>query len=187
ILQHVHAAGQRVADDARAHVQRDDQFGRAVGQPQVVLPTAIFDDVHDHASDCGAAASCGKSLLPMMVRFKPTCTITSLPSTSTAILSLMFQPSDPVENSLTMAIISLPPMTTGTGLAAVRNCSRVMASDALEDLAIRVSFREWSGLKRKTRSRGRLRVGVGSWIMPFSASGPRSSYCPARPVRDRGS
>src|SRR5438477_9515208 len=88
-------------------------------------------------ADPPAGRSCGRSLLPMIVRFNPTCTVTSCPATSTCIFSLTFQPSDPVENSLAAAVISLPLMTTLIGLAAVRNCSRVIGSGALDDLAIR--------------------------------------------------
>src|SRR5262249_36914472 len=68
----------------------------------------------------------GSSLLPTMVRLSPTCTGTLTPSTCRVILVLMFQPSEPVENSLTSASCSLPSMITLTGLAPLRNWARVM-------------------------------------------------------------
>src|SRR5439155_10095398 len=82
-------------------------------------------------SSAGAAgvagrASSGSSLLPTMVRFSPICTGTLTPSICRLILLLRYQPSEPVENSLTSASCSLPSMTTLIAFAVARNCARVM-------------------------------------------------------------
>src|SRR5688572_32462720 len=73
-----------------------------------------------------ALESFGRSLLPTMVRFRPICTLTGVPPTLTVALLLMFQPSEPVENSLTSAIMGMPLMVTSTGLAFSWKCLRVM-------------------------------------------------------------
>src|SRR5437763_465751 len=52
-----------------------------------------------------------------MVRFSPIWTDTGLPSISTVVLPLRYQPSEPVENSLTSAISGTPATVTVTGLA----------------------------------------------------------------------
>jgi hypothetical protein len=62
----------------------------------------------------------------MIVRFKPICTDTGTPSTSMLVLPVKYQPSDPVENSLTSANNGSPLITTVTGLAAARNCRRLI-------------------------------------------------------------
>src|SRR5262249_20154036 len=54
------------------------------------------------------------------------CTDTGVPPTLIVVLLLMFQPSEPVENSLTSAISGTPLMTTSTGLACSWKCLRVM-------------------------------------------------------------
>src|SRR5437868_6967101 len=61
----------------------------------------------------GAAASCGNSLLPTTVMLRPICTATGVPSISTLILLLRYQPSDPVENSRAPASRVCPAMVTG--------------------------------------------------------------------------
>src|SRR5262249_5796085 len=73
--------------------------------------------------------SCGNSLLPTIVMFMPICTDTSVPLMSICTLSLMFQPSEPVEKSLGTAWYSLPLMDTVNGLALAlysAHCLRVM-------------------------------------------------------------
>src|SRR4051812_31833786 len=61
-----------------------------------------------------------------MVKFRPTCTGTLTPSISTLILLLRYQPSDPVENSLTSASSLLSPICTTIGLALVRKSARLI-------------------------------------------------------------
>src|SRR5262245_8324424 len=56
----------------------------------------------------------------------PICTVTGLPPMSRVILSLTFQPSEPVENSLGLAWYSRSPIRTVSGLAWVRNSARLM-------------------------------------------------------------
>src|SRR5262249_28998095 len=55
-----------------------------------------------------AAPSLGKSFEPTIVTFRPTCTVTGVSPIISVILLLMFQPSEPVENSRAAAIILLP-------------------------------------------------------------------------------
>src|SRR4051812_35917172 len=61
-----------------------------------------------------------------MVRFMPICTDTGVPPTSMVILPLRYQPSEPVENSLTSACNGTSPTLTVTALALVRKSLRVM-------------------------------------------------------------
>src|SRR4051812_34743557 len=61
-----------------------------------------------------------------MVRFRPIWTGTRTPSTSTVVLALRYQPSDPVENSLTSASSCWLPIITVTCLALARNSARVI-------------------------------------------------------------
>src|SRR5262245_35409624 len=49
--------------------------------------------------------------------FMPICTVTGFSPTLIVILPLRYQPSEPVENSLTSADMGMPLMTTSTGLA----------------------------------------------------------------------
>src|SRR5262249_19319002 len=77
----------------------------------------------------GDAASGGSSLLPMIVRFMPICTVTGLPLTSIVALSLTFQPREPVENSLTTAWNVLSLTVIVSGLACSRNSARLMGHD----------------------------------------------------------
>src|SRR6266545_5608925 len=77
------------------------------------------------SSAAGAAASRGRSLLPTTVRFSPICTDTMVPSMSMVVFSLRFQPSEPVENSLTPTTKVRSPMVTLIGLALARNWARV--------------------------------------------------------------
>src|SRR5258708_7622944 len=77
----------------------------------------------------GGGWSCGNSLLPTIVRFMPTCSVTSLPLISTVIFSLTFQPSEPVENSFGTALYSRSPIFTVMVLACSGNSARVIGED----------------------------------------------------------
>src|SRR5262249_30164347 len=95
------------------------------------------------------------------------------------IFSLMFHPSDPVENSLAIAVISLPLITTVTGLAEERNCSRVIGSDAF-DLAICRSF--W--LAWETRGRPASYHAGRPWVVVSRASPSVPRLLPALPLAE---
>src|SRR5207248_7984473 len=78
-----------------------------------------------------AAASLAISLLPTIVKLRPICTATGLPSMVIVILPLRYHTSEPVENSLTGACMGVPLMTTSTGLACCRNWVCVMGHEVL--------------------------------------------------------
>src|SRR6476659_9894455 len=78
-----------------------------------------------------AWAALGSSLLPTIVRFMPTWTVTATPFTSISVFPFRYQPSDPVENSFGWAVILLPLMVTSTGLAPSVNCWRVIGQVVL--------------------------------------------------------
>src|SRR3954454_8583631 len=61
-----------------------------------------------------------------MVRFRPICTDTRVPSISITVLPLRYQPRDLVENSLGSASSCWLPMVIATGLAFARKSARVM-------------------------------------------------------------
>src|SRR5438067_10752945 len=61
-----------------------------------------------------------------MVRFMPTWTMTSLPLISMVILSLTFQPSEPVEKFLGLAVNVLSPTVILSVWACWLNSSRVI-------------------------------------------------------------
>src|SRR5262245_32815070 len=82
----------------------------------------------------------GSSLLPTIVRFSPTCTVTFTPFTSTTVLPFKYQPREPVENSRGSASMGAPAIATSTGLAPSRNCWRVIG---LAVLAISSLLAEW--------------------------------------------
>lgn len=69
--------------------------------------------------------SLGSSLDPTIVRFMPTWTLTDFSPTLRFVLPVKYQPSEPVENSFTSAVIGIPLMTTSTGWAFSRNSPRV--------------------------------------------------------------
>src|ERR1700733_2454484 len=79
----------------------------------------------------------GNSFDPTIVIFIPICTVTGVSPTFTLTLPFRYQPSEPVENSLTSAVIGMPLMTTSSGLACL-NCSRVIEQVVLT--AMRHSF-----------------------------------------------
>src|SRR5436305_1082572 len=56
----------------------------------------------------------------------PICTETGVPPTSIVVLPFRYQPSEPVENSLTSACKGISPILTVTGLAFARNSSRLI-------------------------------------------------------------
>src|SRR5262249_30084280 len=84
----------------------------------------------------GAPSARGHSLLPTTVRVIPVCSVTDLPPMSSVVLSLMFQPSEPVENSLGTAVYFLSPIWTSTGFAFWANSARVIGHDVFLAIAI---------------------------------------------------
>ena len=79
----------------------------------------------------------GNSLEPTIVRFMPICTLTHFSPTLTFVFPFKYHPSEPVENSLTSAVIGIPLIVISTGLASLRNSERVTEH---VDLAIQSSF-----------------------------------------------
>src|SRR5437879_1268673 len=76
------------------------------GLHTVLPPNGLCTDLRLTASNdpyLSADPSLGSSLLPTTVRFRPICTATGTPSISMVVLPLRYQPSEPVENSLTGA------------------------------------------------------------------------------------
>src|SRR6266849_6059154 len=61
-----------------------------------------------------------------MVSLRPTWTFTGLPSIESAGLPPQYQPSEPVENSLTSAMRGTPLMTMGSDVAFWRKVSRLI-------------------------------------------------------------
>src|SRR5437588_1081895 len=61
-----------------------------------------------------------------MVKLTPICTDTGVPLMSITVLPFRYQPSEPVENSLTSAIMSLPLMLILMGLAWPRKSARLI-------------------------------------------------------------
>src|SRR6266436_4168655 len=82
----------------------------------------------------------------MIVKLRPSCTCTGVPSISMTVLPLRYQPSDPVENSLVGTIMGTSQTVMVTGLARLRNCSRVMGQFVFFDIATSLSG------KRENRS-----------------------------------
>ena len=57
----------------------------------------------------------GSCLEPTTVMFIPICTLTDLSPTLILALPFRYQPSEPVENSLTSAVMGTPLIVTSTG------------------------------------------------------------------------
>src|SRR5262245_30317435 len=66
-----------------------------------------------------------------MVRLTPICTETGVPSIVIVVLPLRYQPSEPVENSLTGATMGMPLIVISTGLACSLNCLRLIGQVVL--------------------------------------------------------
>src|SRR5204863_7776884 len=75
--------------------------------------------------------SLGSSFDPTIVRFNPICTLTGFSPMRIVVLPFKYQPSDPVENSLTSAINGMPLMMTSTALASCKNSARVIGQFVL--------------------------------------------------------
>src|SRR5262245_65526409 len=90
---------------------RDTSRRRRPASPAVSL-APLRATAESHA----AAPSFGSSLLPTMVRFTPTWTVTFCPFTSTTVLPFRYQHRDPVENSRASASIGVTLLVASHGL-----------------------------------------------------------------------
>src|SRR5262249_27651486 len=121
--------------------------------------------------------------------FKPICTETGFPPTSIVVFPLRYQPSDPVENSLTSAWSGTLPIVTVTGFAACRKSARVMGQVVFFAM---IFLLEWSGRAGAAAIRPGIipcpRGEAASPVAILAASSRRSRESPDRRAwyNDRG-
>jgi Protein of unknown function (DUF1559) len=126
----------------RTHTRRKSNRAGSVSEgllktPLLTLPARTFLRTYATAATGSAGTSSrGNSFDPTIVRFRPICTDTGVPFTSTVVLPFRYQPKEPVENSLTSAVSGTPAIVTVSGLAPARKSSREMGQWVFFAIAI---------------------------------------------------